>query len=196
MTTHPFLRPKDYKGLVFYQKTVCLYDITYFFTSKYLSKGDRTIDQMIQAARSGKQNIIEGTEAGMTSSETEIKLINVARASLKELLADYEDYLRVRQIPIWDNTHPRYEKMLDFCRTNNDASVIISLIHKLDDEAIANLAITLIHQTDSAIHKYLNRLESDFVSNGGLREQMTKVRLATRAQQNPLPSSNNKKQPL
>ena len=93
-----FLKKKNYKNLVFYKKSVCLYDITFYFTSLYLKKNDRTVDQMVQAARSGKQNIIEGTEAAMTSSETELKLINVARASLGELMADYEDYLRVRHL--------------------------------------------------------------------------------------------------
>ena len=102
-----FLKKKNYKGLIFYQKSVCLYDITYYFTEHYLRKGDRTIDQMVQAARSGKQNIIEGTEAAMTSLETEIKLNNVARASLGELLADYEDYARVRNLTVWGDNHPR-----------------------------------------------------------------------------------------
>ena len=84
-----------YKKLIVYQKAECIYDITFYFAHKYLTKGDRTIDQMIQAARSGKQNIAEGSAASSTSKETELKLTNVAKASLQELLADYEDYLRV-----------------------------------------------------------------------------------------------------
>jgi len=91
--------------------TEMIYDITFYFTQKYLSKGDRTIDQMVQAARSGKQNIAEGNQAAATSGETEIKLTNVAKASLEELLDDYEDYLRVRNMEQWGATHPRYEKM-------------------------------------------------------------------------------------
>lgn len=93
-----FLKQKgNYRSLVAYQKSECIYDITYYFAHKFLEKGDRTIDQMIQAARSGKQNIAEGSAASTTSSETEIKLINVARASLQELLIDYEDYFKSPQ---------------------------------------------------------------------------------------------------
>lgn len=92
----------NFRNLIVFQKTECIYDITYYFAHKYLEKSDRTIDQMIQAARSGRQNIAEGSAAGATSAETEIKLINVARASLQELLLDYEDYLRVRNLIKWD----------------------------------------------------------------------------------------------
>ena len=177
--TH-FLHPKDYKRFIFYQKTVCLYDITYYFVNKYLSKGDRTIDQMVQAARSGKQNIIEGTEAAMTSAETEIKLNNVARASLKELLADYEDYLRVRNLPLWDASHPRYSKMRAFCFSHNGTEHYLPLLDRLNDEEMANICITLIHQADAAMHKHLKALEEEFVKNGGIREQMTQARLQAR----------------
>ncbi len=83
----------DYQTLLSFQKAEVVYDIIFRFAHKYLSKGDRTIDQMIQSARSGKQNILEGSKAGTTSKETEIKLTNVGRASLEELLADYRDYL-------------------------------------------------------------------------------------------------------
>jgi len=89
-----------YKKLIVYQKAECIYDITFFFAHKFLDKSDRTIDQMVQAARSGKQNIAEGSAASGTSKETELKLTNVARASLQELLADYEDYLRVRSLQL------------------------------------------------------------------------------------------------
>ena len=100
----PFLpHGGSYKNLVAYQKAECIYDVTFFFAHQFLEKGDRTIDQMVQAARSGKQNIAEGAAAGNTSKETEIKLTNVAKASLQELLADYEDFLRVRGL---DNGKP------------------------------------------------------------------------------------------
>lgn len=96
-TPKPFLpHGGSYKNLLVYQKSECIYDVTFYFAHKYLEKGDRTIDQMVQAARSGKQNIAEGAAAGNTSKETEIKLTNVAKASLQELLVDYEDYIRVR----------------------------------------------------------------------------------------------------
>lgn len=98
-----FLRQKgNYRDLIAFKKAECIYDITYYFAHKFLQVGDRTIDQMIQAARSGRQNIAEGCEAGTTSAESEIKLINVAKASLQELLLDYEDYLRVRNLRKWD----------------------------------------------------------------------------------------------
>src|SRR5207247_7717070 len=92
----------DYHTLLSFQKAEVIYDITFRFAHKFLAKGDRTIDQMIQAARSGKKNLLEGSKAGTTSKETEIKLTNVARASLEELLDDYSDYLRARDLPMWD----------------------------------------------------------------------------------------------
>ena len=96
-SSHPIIPPRgDYQTLLSYQKAEVIYDITFRFAHKYLGRGDRTVDQMIQSARSGKQNILEGSKAAQTSKETEIKLTNVGRASLEELLADYRDYLRVR----------------------------------------------------------------------------------------------------
>lgn len=86
----------NYKKLLSYQKTDVIYQMTYYFCTNFLSRGDRTVDQMIQAARSGKQNIIEGCAASATSSKTELKLLNVAKASLLELVEDYEDYLKTR----------------------------------------------------------------------------------------------------
>src|SRR6478736_6339033 len=98
-----FLPPHgNYRELLSYQKAEVVYDITFRFCQQFLSKGDRTIDQMVQAARSGKQNIAEGSKAAGTSKEMEIKLTNVARASLEELLVDYGDYLRVRDLKLWD----------------------------------------------------------------------------------------------
>jgi four helix bundle protein len=94
--SHPILPPRgDYQALLSFQKAEVVYDLTFRFAHKHLSKGDRTLDQMIQAARSGKKNILEGSKAALTSKETEIKLTNVARASLEELLDDYRDYLRL-----------------------------------------------------------------------------------------------------
>ena len=107
-------RHGHYRNLRVYKVTEIIYDITYYFTHKFLSRGDRTVDQMIQAARSGKQNIAEGNQAAATSSETEIKLTNVAKASLEELLDDYEDYIRVRNLEQWGKSHPRYDKMRQY----------------------------------------------------------------------------------
>lgn len=91
----------NYRELLSYQKAEVIYDLTYRFCQRFLARNDRTIDQMVQAARSGKQNILEGSKASGTSKEMEIKLTNVARASQEELLADYQDFLRVRGLPIW-----------------------------------------------------------------------------------------------
>ena len=108
-SSHPPAAPErllsprgDYRTLLSFQKAEVIYDITFRFAHKFLSRTDRTIDQMIQSARSGKKNILEGSKAALTSTETEIKLTNVARASLEELLDDYSDYLRARDLPVWD----------------------------------------------------------------------------------------------
>jgi four helix bundle protein len=104
----------NWEELWFYQKTVVLYQLAYVFTKRFLAKyGDRTVDQMVQAARSGKQNIVEGMADGVTSMELELKLLNVARASLKELREDYEDYLLTRRLARWQKGHSRYEDMLN-----------------------------------------------------------------------------------
>lgn len=101
---------QNYDRLKAYQKSECIYDVTYYFVHRFLGRGDRTVDQMVQAARSGKQNIAEGVEAGATSCETAIKLVNVARASLQELLLDYKDYLRVRNLDLWLPGSDKYEQ--------------------------------------------------------------------------------------
>ena len=111
------IKPAD---LYFYQKTEVLYAMTFYFTKKYLPQsGDRTVDQMVQAARSGKQNIVEGLADGITSTELQLKLLNVARSSLKELRADYSDYLATRHLAQWHAGYARYDDMLHFCRSHN-----------------------------------------------------------------------------
>ncbi len=176
-----FLRQKgNYRDLIAYQKAECIYDITYYFTHHYLEKGDRTIDQMVQAARSGKQNIAEGCAASTTSTETELKLINVAKASLQELLIDYEDYLRVRGLEQWAIHSPKGIQARKVCSAHNDSAFYREAIAQRNDEAIANIAITLIHQEDVFLRRVLEALQKDFVANGGIREQMTKARLAHR----------------
>jgi len=179
--THYFVqRVPNYKELLFFRKSVALYDVTFAFCERYLTKGDRTIDQMVQAARSGKQNIIEGSEAAPTSSETEIKLLNVARASLKELQADYEDYLRARKMPIWDARHARYDGLKRFCGQTNDSEAYMAQIEKMNDEEIANMAITMCYQVDVMMTKYIGVKEREFVENGGIREAMTRARVQYR----------------
>ena len=173
-----------YRNLRVYQVTEIIYDITYYFTQHYLDKGDRTVDQMIQAARSGKQNISEGNQAAATSSETEIKLTNVAKASLEELLNDYEDYLRVRTLPQWDTSHPRYEKMRQYARSGQIKKDYATTIQRMNDEEIANLCITLIHQATYMLHKLLDTMQTRFVTEGGIKERMYQTRLNYRNNQN------------
>ena len=169
-----------YRNLRVYQVTEMVYDITFFFTQHFLMKGDRTIDQMVQAARSGKQNIAEGNQASLVSSETEIKLTNVAKASLEELLEDYEDYLRVRNIPQWGNQHPRFEKMRQYTRSEQIKNNYAEKIKLMNDEEIANLCITLIHQAIYMLHKLLITMQDRFVKEGGIKERMFQSRLKYR----------------
>ena len=174
---HSIYRPQaNWENLHFYQKSKTLYDITFVFSRRFLSIGDRTVDQMVQAARSGKQNIVEGSADGMTSSEMEIKLLNVARASIKELREDYEDYLRARHLQMWDNTHPRYDGMLSYCRTHDRPEEYMGFVEKVSDEEIANIALTLVHLIDKMMMSYQKTLEKRFVQEGGIRERMTSAR--------------------
>ncbi len=172
----------NYRDLIVFQKTECIYDITYYFAHKYLRINDRTIDQMIQAARSGRQNIAEGCEAGTTSSESEIKLLNVAKASLQELLLDYEDYLRVRELHQWELHSEKAEQTRRVCASHNDSAFYREAIKSRSDETICNIAITLIHQADMMLRKYIEKLQTDFVEHGGIKEQMYKARVNVRSQ--------------
>lgn len=177
--TDDFLNAKgDYRSLIVYKKAECIYDITFYFTSKYLRRGDRTVDQMVQAARSGKQNIIEGSAASVTSRETEIKLFNVAKASFDELLADYEDYLRVRDMTFWPPE--KQARVREFCRTHNDSALYRQIAPQRDDETLANLCVTLIHQEQFLLFRLIERAKKDFLENGGIREEMSRARRAYR----------------
>ncbi len=169
-------KPGNYKSLVAYQKAEAIYEITYYFCNKYLTKGDRTIDQMIQAARSGKQNIAESSAASSTSSKTEIFLKNVAKASLKELLEDYKDYLNTRELIIWEKGSTEFESMRKLGAEHNDAKFFMDIAKKSSDETIANMAIILLNQTDYLLFRLLERLSSDFLNNGGFAERMRRMR--------------------
>ena len=176
-TPQPFLpHGGSYKNLIAYQTAECVYDVTFYFAHHYLEKSDRTIDQMVQAARSGKQNIAEGAAAGNTSKETEIKLTNVAKASLQELLVDYEDFLRVRGLKQWQPDDARLAQTKRACTAHNDSEYYRKAMPERSAETIANIAITLIHQTDWLLNKLIEKLEIQFVENGGVKEQMTKAR--------------------
>ena len=198
MTTNQqrgFIPPHgNYRALLSYQKAEVIYDLTFHFCQRFLTKGDRTIDQMIQAARSGKQNIAEGSKASGTSKEMEIKLTNVARASLEELLIDYQDFLRVRELRLWDKNSEEaqfvrqlgnkpqttYENYREFCETRSA-------------EVVANIAICLLHQTNYLLDQQIRRLEQDFIKEGGLRERMTQARLQYRNRPQQPPKSYQKK---
>ena len=166
----------DYHSLIAFKKAECIYDITYHFAHRFLKIGDRTIDQMVQAARSGKQNLAEGYIDGVTSMEMMIKLINVNRASLHELCLDYEDYLRVRNLQQWSYDDPRCRQTRAFCRTHLDSAVYREQIPSRSDETIANIAITLIHQEDVLLKGYIEWLKRKFLANGGFKEQMYRAR--------------------
>ena len=180
-----FLRKQtNWNNLAFYRKADVLYLLTKLFTGKFMLRGDRTIDQMVQAARSGKQNIVEGMADGVTSSEMEIKLINVARGSIQELREDYVDYLATRGLILWDRSNPRQQQLLEFCRTHNNVDDYTPLFKKANDEELCNLAITLCHQVDKMICTWLNTLEETFREEGGIKERMTAVRMGRRQTQN------------
>ena len=181
-SSHPIIPPRgDYQTLLSYQKAEVIYDLTFRFAHKYLGRGDRTVDQMIQSARSGKQNILEGSKAATTSKETEIKLTNVGRASLEELLADYRDYLRVRDHAIWDKDSKEALFVRQLGRkTPHTFELYREFLETRPPEVIANIAICLIHQTNYLLDQQLRALEQDFLNQGGLRERMFKARLAKR----------------
>lgn len=176
--TSSFLSPKgNYKNLIAFQKSECIYDITCYFLEHYLPRiGDRTVDQMKQAARSGKQNIAEGNETGTTSMEACIKLVNVAKASLKELQEDYEDYLRNHGNQIWDINSDQCRNARLWCKAHSKPSDYMRVCELRDDITLANVALVLIHQTDYLLRKLLERFKTDFLEHGGIKEQMSSAR--------------------
>lgn len=174
-------RGTNYKKLLSYQKSDLIFQITYFFCSNFLSKGDRTVDQMIQAARSGKQNIIEGCAASTTSAKTEIKLVNVAKASLRELLEDFEDFLKTRNKRQWEKGSVEYETMRRLGREHNDADYFMAIVKTRPAETIANMAIILINQADYLLYRQLQQLSADFMKNGGFAERMSRIRKEKRS---------------
>lgn len=173
-----FLAPKgDYKNLIAFQKTECIYDITLYFVEHYLPRiGDRTVDQMVQAARSGKQNIAEGNETGTTSMETCIKLVNVAKASLKELQEDYEDYLRNHGNQKWDVRSQQCQNARKWCKEHSSPTDYIRVCQLRDNITLANIALVLIHQADFLLGRLLAKHKQDFLENGGIKEQMSAAR--------------------
>ena len=177
-------KPTQWKELYFYRKSDTIFRLTVAFCDRFLPKhGDRTVDQMVQAARSGKQNIIEGSEDGQTSSEVEIRLINIARGSLQELRADYLDYLNTHHLQVWPADSERQKRMRKFCHKNNDYEAYAPLVAKMTNEEYANLMLTLCHQTDKMMFSYLSTLEERFVTEGGIKERMYAARTGYRQAQ-------------
>jgi four helix bundle suffix protein len=184
--TDKFIPPHGgYQSLLSYQRAEVVYDATVKFCADLLDKRDRTVDQMVQAARSGKQNIVEGSMASGTSKETEIKLTNVARASLEELLIDYRDFLRTRGLTEWPKDHRHVRRLRELNRTPNATyETFRKAVEHPDPEIRANGIMGLIKVTTYLLDQQLRRLEKDFLEHGGLRENMTRARLEYRTQQN------------
>jgi four helix bundle suffix protein len=183
-----------YQKLLSYRKSEIVYDATVYFCDHFIDRRSRTHDQMIQAARSGKQNIVEGSMASGTSKEMEIKLTNVARASQEELLADYRDFLRTKGHQIWDkeSKEAKFVRGLGKSRTNGVSGTNTTImssdsnetykqfIETRPPEVVANIIICLIHQTNYLLDRQLKQLEAAFLKEGGLRERMTRARLESR----------------
>ena len=170
----------NYTKLICYQKAVIIYDLTYHFCSRFIDKRDRTFDQMVQAARSGKQNIVEGTVDRATSYEMALRLVNVARASFKELMEDYKDYLRTREKQQWALDSKEVAFMREFGIKNAEPEVYLTIAESRSDEVIANMVIVLLHQADTLIMRYIRSIEEDFKNNGGVKEKLYKTRLKHR----------------
>jgi four helix bundle suffix protein len=179
-----FRKVPKWQDLWFYQKSEALYQMTYVFCERFLPQyGDRTVDQMVQAARSGKQNIVEGSEDGKTSTEMEVKLLNVARSSIGELRQDYEDFLRSRQLHQWKAGDERFQPMQEFTKSHNRLADYEPFFQKWTAEEMANIGLTLCFQIDTMMNKYLETLERTFVTEGGIKERMHAARTGYRQQQ-------------
>uniref|UniRef100_UPI0040277E88 four helix bundle suffix domain-containing protein n=1 Tax=Prevotella sp. TaxID=59823 RepID=UPI0040277E88 len=175
----------DWRKLHFYHKADAIYQLTFVFCHRFLPiSGDRTVDQMVQAARSGKQNIVEGSEDGKSSTEMELKLVNVARASIRELLEDYKDFLHNHRYAIWKDRDPqRYNSVLEYTRRHNEPNDYLPFADKWSAEEFANTCLTLCYQLDAMINSYLKKLQNDFVTEGGIKERMYAARTGYRKEQ-------------
>lgn len=170
-----------YQKLKSYQSAEIVYDATVKFCERFVDRRSRTVDQMVQAARSGKQNIAEGSMASGTSKETEMKLVNVARSSLEELLLDYQDYLRQHGLPLWDKNHPKAQGIRKLAyESNRSYETYTTYIEQDSAEVAANTIICLIHQTNYLLDQQLRQLEKRFLQEGGFREKLYNARLKAR----------------
>jgi len=166
-----------YRQLKSYQAAEIIYDATVAFCARFIDRRSRTTDQMIQAARSGKQNIAEASQASATSKKTELKLTGVARASLEELLLDYEDFLRQRKLPLWPKDHPQAQAIRRIAyRSNRSYQSYRSYVEEAPPEIAANAVICLIHQANYLLDQQLRSLEQRFLAEGGFTERLHSVR--------------------
>lgn len=174
----------NWDALFFYQKSDVIYQLTFAFCDRFIHLyKDRTRDQVIQAARSCKQNIVEGLADGVTSTEMQLKLLNVARASLKETREDFEDYIKSRHLLFYRKGEDRYDKMLSYCRYHNKLEDYEPFFSKWSDEEMCNCAITLCHMVDKMLMSFLAKLDREFVTEGGIKESMYKARTGYRQKQ-------------
>ena len=166
----------DYSNWNVYKKSVIICDVTEMFISRALPRGSRTIDQMRQAARSCKQNIVEGSGDSTVSAEICIKLLGVARGSVRELLEDYGDFLRQNNLEIWRPEDPRTITTRQYCINNDDPKTFVEKCRQRSDETVANIMITQIRQIDAMLAKVFKKIEAEFIVSGGIKEAMTSAR--------------------
>ena len=172
-----------YRQLKSFQHAELVYDATVKFCDRFIDKRSRTHDQMVQAARSGRQNIAEGSQASGTSKKFELKLVGVARASLEELLLDYEDFLRQRGLALWGKNHPTAQAVRRLAyEKNRSYSTYRSYIEKATPEVAANTLVCLIHQTNYLLDQQLRQLEQAFLKEGGFTERLYQTRFRNRKQ--------------
>ena len=171
-----------YRELQSYQMSELIYDATVAFCNRFINIRSRTHDQMVQAARSGKQNIAEGSMASGTSKKTELKLVGVARASLEELLLDFQDYLRQHELLLWGKDHEKAKEVRGKCYEKNRSYMTYKpYIETSPAEVACNAMICLIHQANYLLDKQLRVLESSFLDEGGFTERLYRVRSENRS---------------
>jgi four helix bundle suffix protein len=170
--------------LNYYRRSDILHQLTIAFCRRFLPAcGDRTVDQMVQAARSTKQNIVEGHSDGQTSVETEVRLLGIARGSCRELLQDYQDYMAAHGLSEWKGTNPRFAPLHRFCRDKTDLSDYQPHFARWTDDEMANCALCLAHMVDKALTTVIEKKDKEFVEQGGIKERMTAARLGYRTDQ-------------
>lgn len=166
----------DHRNLIAYQKAMCVYDGAVFFTRRFMKPGDRTTGQMEQAARSVKQNIVEGNIDGATSTYSNIHLLNIARGSLGELKEDFEDYLRTNNLSLWELNSDKCERARRVCAQHNESNYYIEAFEARTPETIANIMIIIIMQCLFLTTKLYESKKDDFLKNGGKKEEMYRMR--------------------